>query len=49
MCVLAAVPPKLNTAYHARVQDSLATDLSVSILWLKAINLNIKPTKDMLR
>ena len=43
MCtqVLAATPLKLNTAYHAGVQDSFTTNVSVLILRLEVANLNI--------
>ena len=51
MCthVLATISLKLNTAYHAGVQDSFTTDVNVLVLWLEAANLNIKQTKSMLR
>ena len=42
MHVLVAIPLKLNTAYHARVEDSFAMDVNVLVLLLEAANLNIK-------
>ena len=51
MCthILAAIPLKLNTAYHAGNQDSFAVDVGVLVLRLEAANLNLKQTKTMLR
>ena len=51
MCthVIVTIPLKLNTAYHARVQDSFAMDVNALVLWLEAANLNNKLTKSMLQ
>ena len=50
MCtlVLAVIPLKLNTTYHAGNQDNFVTDMDIIILQLKTANLNIKQTKGIL-
>ena len=47
--ILVAISLKLNTADHNRCQDSFVTNVNVSIIRLRAANLNIKQTKGMLR